>query len=458
MSQIETERPSSKQAPASETEESLRAEIADLRRQLNEKKPADQNDALSHARHPASRTLLLLLIGAIAVVAIAFAAGYFPRNRRQNEIVAEARAETQALPVMSVTPAVFSPKVSELSLPANIQAVTEAPILARADGYLKKRYVDIGDSVKAGQLLAEIEAPELDQQVNQARATVEQLRAGIEQAKAAYEQGRVNQNLARVTAERWNNLLAKGAVSRQENDQLQAQYHAQTANVEALDRGRVAAEKTLAASQANLERLIQLQGYKQVRSPFAGVITLRNVDVGALITGGQTLIFRVAQTNNLRAYINVPQSESRGLQVGSAATLEVVQFPGRKFEGKVVRTASSLDPTSRTLLTEVALPNRQGLLLPGMYGQIVLRQTQSHPPLLAPGDTLVVGPNGTQIATVDKGGKIRSKNVAVGRDFGPSVEILQGLEEGDLLVANPNDRVQDGAKVRATAPAPVKAK
>ena len=227
----------------------------------------------------------------------------------------------------------------------------------------------------------------------------------------------MNRELARVTAERWSNLLAKGAVSRQENDQYQAQFQSQSANVEALDRGRMAAERSLNAVQSNLQRLEQLQSYKQVRAPFAGVITLRNVDVGALISGGQTLLFRIAQTDPLRAYINVPQSESKSLHVGASARLDLSQFPGEKFNGTVVRSASALTPRLVRCSPKCAYPIETAC----SAGDVCagdLRQNQSHPPLLAPGDTVVVGVEGTRIATVGPNGVVEFKTVVAGRDFG----------------------------------------
>lgn len=425
----------------------LRAEVAELRRQLQAIHHAA--DPLENPRRPKSRTVLLLAIAAVAVILAAFFGGFLPRSRRQAEVLADARRDVQALPVVLVHKAARETDGQDLTLPANIQAVAEAPVLARADGYLKRRYVDIGDRVREGQLLAEIEAPETDRQVEQARASVQQARAVVEQASAAVEQARVNQNLSRVTAERWNKLLMRGAVSRQENDQYQAQFQANSSNVQALDRARVAAEQNLAASEANLARLTEVQNYRQVRAPFAGVVTLRNIDTGALVTAGQTLLFRVAQTGSLRAYVNVPQSEADSVHPGQAAALDVDQVPGRSFEGRVVRTASALDPASRTLLTEIQLSNSNGLLMPGMFGQVSLRRTASRSPLLIPGESLIIGAKGTEVATVDQDNRIHIKPVVVGRDLGRKIEVAQGLQDGELVISSPNDQVRDGVRVKA---------
>src|SRR5581483_11843495 len=263
----------------------------------------------------------------------------------------------EALPTVTLAPVARSKSDAELVLPGSIQALSESPVLARADGYIKRRYVDIGDRVSAGQLVAEIEAPELDQQVRQAEATLAQARSSLEQTLAHLEQGRSNEGLARVTAERWRNLTLKGAVSRQENDQYQTQYMAQSANVQALEKAVAAARSNVGAAEANLARLTELQGYMKVRAPFAGVITVRNIDAGTLVTAGSTLLFRIAQSNMVRTYVNVPQSDAASVRVGQTARLSLPDLPGRSFEGRVTRTANALDPATRTLLAEVQVPN-----------------------------------------------------------------------------------------------------
>jgi RND family efflux transporter MFP subunit len=340
---------------------------------------------------------------------------------------------------------------SELVLPGNIQAVTEAPVLARASGYLKQRYVDIGDRVTEGQPLAEIEAPELDQQIRQARSALDQANSAAQQAEAALKQGQTNETLARVTAERWQNLSGKGVVSRQENDTYQAQWAAQQANVEALGKAIAAARSNAGAAQANLDRLTDLKGYQTVRAPFAGVITLRNVDTGALINEGSTLLFRVAQAGRLRTYVNVPQSETASVRLGQQATLTVADLPGLKFPGTVTRTSNALDPATRTLLIEIQLVNPDSRLLPGMYAQVDLSVERSQPSLTVKGDTLVVRADGPQVAVVDAGGKVHYARIQLGRDYGDHLEVLSGLEEGQQVVVNPSDAVREGAKVKPVA-------
>lgn len=426
------------------TEDRLRAEIADLKRQL-----AQQQQTTKHvAPPPPSRTTLgaLSLVGVIAVV-VAFFAGYLPHQKREQMLVAEAKAEAEARPTVTVAPVRRAASKVDLVLPGSIQAVAEAPVLARSDGYIRKRYVDIGDRVQAGQLLAELEAPELDQQVQQARATLEQTRAELDAAGANLEQGKSNEDLARVNAARWNNLVAKGAVSRQENDQYQTQFKAQSAGVESLQKAVAAARNNVSAAEANLARLIELQGYEKVRAPFNGVITVRNIDVGALVTNGTTLLYRIAQTNMLRTYINVPQSDADAVRVGQPATLIIPDLLGRQFHGTVTRTANALDPATRTLLVEVQAANPDGTLLPGMYSQVSVTAPRSNPPLLIPGDTLVVRPDGPQVALVGDDQSVDFQRIQLGRDYGDQIEVVAGLREGQRVVVNPGDSVRDGVKV-----------
>ncbi|MGA2214886.1 MAG: efflux RND transporter periplasmic adaptor subunit [Bryobacteraceae bacterium] len=429
------------------TEEELRAEIERLKQQLEQNQTHPEHSALEHPKRPSGGRIALLLALAAAVFVAAFLGGYIPHHRRDMQVIAEANAQNDALPDVTVVAARIASSMGDLVLPGNIQAVTEAPILARASGYVQRRYVDIGDRVTAGQLLADVEAPELDQQVRQAQAALEQSQADLERAHAALEQGKANESIAQVTATRWDNLVKRGAVSKQENDQYQAQFQAQAANVKALERAVDAAKGNIAAMQANLARLTDMQGYLKVRAPFAGVVTLRNVDVGTLVNTGSTLLFRIAQTNLLRTYLNVPQSSASDVRVGQSASLATPELPERKFSGAVTRTANALDPASRTLLVEVQVPNPEGKLLPGMYVEVDLHLPRKDPPLLIPSDTLSVRPEGTLLAVLDSDNRVHFQRVVIGRDYGSNIEILSGLSAGQRVVANPNDAVQEGVKV-----------
>lgn len=459
MRYTEPNQPEEITAPGS-AEEQLRREVEDLKRQLRDQKGLTQgaphgvtHGATPHASarpwNPSAVTIWALFLGAVVLIVVAFFAGYIPLQKRNAVIGAQAQEYDQALPRVEVIEVGASSKVSELQLPGNIEAVTEAPILARADGYIRRRLVDIGDRVTAGQPVAEIEAPELDQQVLQAKANVDQAKAALDQALANEQQGKANLELARVTAERWGNLVAQGVVSKQDNDQYQAQYRSQLAGVNALEKAIVAQRATIAAAEANLARLNEMQGYRIVKAPFAGVITLRNVDVGALVTTGNTMLYRIAQTGALRTYVNVPQTNASSVHPGQPARISVTNLPGRSFTGTIARTANSLDPTSRTLLVEVQVPNPDGALMPGMYAQVDFSNSRANAPLLIPAEALMVRADGTQIAVVGPDSIVHLQKIVIGRDYGDRLEVLQGLQVGDRIIANPDDDAREGVKVEA---------
>ena len=433
------------------TEEQLRREVEDLKRQLREQKSPAHGASHAAAKpwNPSSVTIWALFLGAIVLIVVAFFTGYIPLQKRNAVIGAQAQEVEQALPRVEVMEVGAASKVSELQLPGNIEAVTEAPILARADGYIRRRLVDIGDRVTAGQPVAEIEAPELDQQVLQAKANVTQAQAALDQAIANEQQGKANLELARVTAERWGNLVSQGVVSKQDNDQYQAQYRSQMAGVNALGKAILAQKATIAAAEANLARLNEMQGYRVVKAPFAGVITLRNVDVGALVTSGNTMLYRIAQTGTLRTYVNVPQTNASSIHAGQPARISVSNIPGRSFPGTIARTANSLDSTSRTLLVEVQVPNPDGALMPGMYAQVDFSNSRTNAPLLIPAEALMVRADGTQIAVVSPDSIVHLQKIVIGRDYGDRLEVMQGLQVGDRIISNPDDNAREGVKVEA---------
>ena len=388
----------------------------------------------------------ILLVFALLLVG-AFAAGYLPLQRREATVRAEADEREKSLPRMTVMRVRHTSGSNELSLPGTIQAVTEAPILARADGYLKRRLVDIGDQVKQGQLLAEIDAPELDQQTRQAEAAVEQAEAALEQAQANLEQGKANRDLARTTSERWTALLKRGIVARQDADQYEAQFTAQQANVQALEKAVAAQRSNIAAAKANVARLQEVESYRLVKAPFDGVITVRNVDVGALVSTGSTLLYRIAQIEKLRTYVNLPQDSANSIHVGQPAVLTVSNFPGRMFHGTVTRTANALDPASRTMLVEVDVPNSYRSLFPGMYADVNLSGARSNPPLVLPATTIIFRTDGAQVAVVQPDGTIHLQKITVGRDYGDRVEVLQGLSEGVDILTAPTESAREGARI-----------
>jgi RND family efflux transporter MFP subunit len=427
-------------------EQRLQAEIDDLKRQLAaQKKQIEENQA---TRKPTGRTALVVFLLFIALCIAGYYYGYLPRQRREAVLAAESQASGESQPVVNVKPVTRSSTKSTLMLPGNIQAVTEAPILARASGYVKKRYVDIGDRVAAQQVLAEIEAPELDQQIRQARASVDQASAAVEQAQANLQQAKSTEGLLKVTAERNQRLADKGVVSRQDNDTTRLQYEAQQSTVQALTKSVAASQSSVGAAQANLTRLIELQGYLTVRAPFAGVVTLRNIDTGVLVNEGSTLLYRVATADKLRTYLNVPQTYADSLRAGLPAVLTIPDLPGKKFRGMVARTANALDPTTRTLLVEVQVLETGGVLLPGMYAQVDLAVPRVDPPLSIPSDTLLMRSTGPQVALVGADGTVHFAPIQLGRDYGDHLEVLGGLEEGQQLVVNPGDAIREGVKVK----------
>jgi RND family efflux transporter MFP subunit len=428
------------------TEERLLAEIEELKRRLHEQNPRASGHG--KGRRPSATTLWMLGIAALLILVGAFFAGYLPQASRQTALAKEAREDTVALPPVNVVAVEQAAGKSELVLPGNIQAVTEAPVLARASGYIKTRYADIGDRVKEGQQLADIEAPELDQQVRQAKATVDQVKSSLELAGANLQQGKTNRDIAKLTWERWNALVAKGAVARQDVDTYKAQYDASEANMESLDKAVNVAKSNITAAEANLGRLTEMQGYLKVRAPFAGVITLRNVDTGALVAEGSTLLFRIAQTDRLRTYVNVPQADSTSIRVGQKAELKIPDLPLKTFTGTVTRTANALDPATRTLLAEVQVPNEGGRLLPGMYSEVNFTTPRLEPPLLIRADALVVRGDGPHVAVVGGDDVVHFQAVQVGRDYGDQLEVLGGLAKGDRVVISPGDAVRENVKVR----------
>jgi len=433
-------------AKSDSAEQQLRRQVEDLKRQLREREEG-RSGPPSERWHPSGITISALLLGAVVLLVGAFLAGYIPFQRREASVLAEAQEREKGLPRMEVMRVGRSSIQSNLTLPGTLQAVTEAPILARADGYLKSRLVDLGDRVRAGQPLAEIDAPEVDQQIRQSEAAVEQAQAALEQAQASLEQGKANRELARVTAERWKTLAAEGVVSQQENDQNQAQLASQSANVQALEKAVSAQRSNIAASQANLARLQDVQSYRVVKAPFDGVITLRNVDVGALVSTGTTLLYRIAQTHTLRTYVNVPQDNANSVHAGQPSQLTLSNFPGRRFPGAVARTANALDPASRTMLVEVDVPNPGGVLFPGMYAEVNLGNARPNPPLLVPARALIIRSDGAQLAVVQKDGIVHLQKIAIGRDYGDRVEVVQGVEEGTTILAAPGEIAQDGVKI-----------
>lgn len=402
------------------------------------------------------RTALIALFLMAATVAL-IALGVLPRLTQHKALANEAKEIDTG--EISVNTVVLKPAsdTSEVTFPASMQAIQEAPIYARTDGYLKTRKVDIGDHVRAGQLLAEIEAPEVIQQLAQARAAQAHAVAAAAQSRAALKQSQSKMQLAQVTLERWKKLVAEGVVSKQDSDEKQSTYDASTADVDALASNVKAADTDITAQQANVRRLEEMESFQRVTAPFEGVITARNVDAGALITAGSSSnnreLFRMAKTDQLRIFVNVPQVNAAAVHPGDIANIRVGEFANRNFPGTIARTADSLDPSSRTLLTEIHIPNGKHELRPGMFASVRFSFKGGGASVLAPASVFVFRADGPQVALVDASHKIHFAKVTPGRDYGAMMEILSGVNPGERAVVNPSDDLAEGAQVRVVADA-----
>jgi RND family efflux transporter MFP subunit len=391
---------------------------------------------------PVSRHRLLVIAGAIVVVLLVLlVATIVPRRAVSNELRAEASARDSA-PLVRVTTVQRATAGGNLALPGTIQALHEGAIYARVSGYVTRWHADIGSVVRQGDVLAEIDAPELEQNVQQAQSQLAQTRAAL--------------NLARADLARWQSLATDGAVTGQELDQKRAAYESAAANT--------------GAAEANVRRLVQTRQYTRVTAPFTGVVTARNVDIGSLITvaggtsapvaaggpstgAGAGSMFRLAQTDTVRMYIAVPENYATAMRPGLEAEVSVQAVPNRQFTGRVARTSRSLDAASRTLLTEVDVPNRDFALLPGMYAQVRLHFARVTPPLLLPATALVIRSSGPQVMVVERAkdgasATVHFRSVQIARDYGSTVELASGLTDGQSVVMNPNTDLVEGTRVR----------
>ncbi len=553
-------------------------------------KAPDQKD--SGKKEPKGRIWKIAMILAI-VFGILFLVGILPRLHKQPQVKADAKAHTNPTPIVNAVPVQAAPAADALVLPGNIQAVQQTAITARAAGYLKQSFVDIGDRVHKGQLLATISTPDVDQSVAQARAQLSQAQAAQSQAganvsqqqanlvqnyanlsrsQATYQQAKTdlaradaalaqaqeasaqqsaqlvqaqaNLNLARVTAQRYQNLLAAGAIDQQTTDQAVASFQTNQANVASLaaagragranvqafaaavlsaasnvkafadgvraSRAQVgaaqanvrsyrdaltAAAANVRSAQANVARNTALQGFQNITAPFDGIITARNIDTGALISttggpvgGGDSIgggsagtttqgsaaggsgasgsapgagssssspsLFSLAQINTLRFYVSIPQTYLGIVGVGQPVQVTVQEAPGRIFRGTIARTAGALDPSSRTLVAEVRLNNRDGALRPGMFAQATIKVPHPFGSVVIPGPALLTNAQGTQVLLVGKDNKVHFRSITVGRDFGKVIEVTSGLSVGDQVISSPSDSLTEGETVKLAPPPP----
>src|SRR2546426_1034114 len=424
-----------------------------------------------------------VLVG-VALFAALLVIGIVPRLRDQSERVAAATAPDAGLvPVSVVTPR-RADGPNGLLLPSNIQAIEETAIYARTSGYVRERHVDIGDRVAAGRALAQIDTPELDQELSQARAALAQTRAGlaqtqagltqaqanVQQSRASLEQSKANEGFAAATSDRFTRSEQAELIAHQDADEkrtqhvaarattaaAQANVEAMQANVGALEASVGAARANVAANEANVQRLAALQSFQRLEAPFAGIIPFRGTDRGALITAGSSNgaspLFRIARIDTLRIFVNVPQTYVRSIVPGQKATVLVPEFPKRVFIGTIASTAGALDPASRTLLTEVRLRNDDRALMPGMYAQVKFGVAPADDVWIVPATTLVTRAAGPQVVTVRDDGTVRYLPVQLGSDLGQSVEIVSGLSGNERLITSPPDGLRDGSRVAVDIP------
>lgn len=439
-----------------------------------------QDNSLSYGSKPERSGLFKFLAILAGIIAVLFLFGLIPRIFEQIELKKAHDETVGAIPVVHTVLAKTAPAEESLTLPGNIGAILYTSIYARVDGYLKKRLVDIGDQVKTGQLLALIDTPTVDEKLAQGIADLDEAKADLAAAQADLKEAmakdlaakseidktQANLNYANVTAKRWIDLAARGAVSEQSRDEKVRTQEAQTAQLQVAIANEKAASATVKAAQAKVEqakaaviakkanvlRLQYEQGFQKVVAPFDGVITLRKVDPGALITqGSQTSsleLFQMANIDRLRIYVSVPQRVARYLAQGMPAQIKVPEFPERKFIGTVTNVSGALDPNTRTRQTEIQIDNRDHSLLPGMYAEVQITGVRETPWIRVPGTTIVTRVDG-QFVVVVNNGKVHYQAVTLGRDFGNKIEIKVGLKDNDVVAISPSDDLREGEQVQS---------
>jgi RND family efflux transporter MFP subunit len=393
--------------------------------------PVHQPEAMKHEAPPVKRGSMMLVLFLVLVVAAVLAV-FGILKRKHSEKSLDEYTQHNAAPPVTLQKPVLQQSAREIVIPGNMQAFTVAPIYARTTGYVKTWTHDIGSHVHKGDLLAIIETPELDQQ--------------LEQAKADLATAKANAGLAKVTAGRYNDLIGSNAVSQQDTDNAVSQAQARNTEV--------------TSAEAAVHRIEELQSFERIVAPFDGVITARNVDIGQLISAtgsttstvgsavsGSKEIFDMAAINTLRVFVNVPQVYSPDARKGVTATLTLPQYPGRTFKGTLVRTSNAVDPSTRTLLAEVDVDNRSGELLPGSYTEVHLNTSNAAPALVVPVSAVILESNGLNVATVDGSNHAHIVHVVPGRDSGSTIEILSGLPPDQMVIANPPDSLTDGELV-----------
>jgi membrane fusion protein, multidrug efflux system len=413
------------------------------------------------ARKKSHAGLLVLLF--VLGVALAGAIAYELSQRKTQEQALAAAIDTASAGVPEVQVARVRAASSDatVEIPGQTMALVETPIYARVDGYIKQRTVEIGDRVKKGQLLMELDTPDLDQQIVQARAALAQSQAALAQLQATLQSAQSSLKLASVTSDRYHTLATQGVMSKQDDDTARAAMETGQANVHAAEESIRAQQATIASTGANLNRLLEQKKFARMEAPFDGVITYRNLqfsDVGTLVSSGSASsnqeILRVSQLQPLRIVVNVPQSYAPEIRLNQSADLAIDEFPGRVFPARVMSTSASVDPATRTMLTILVVDNSSGELLPGMYAKVRFRLPHTVNVLRLPAEALMFRTEGPTAAVVGVDHKIHLQRLTLGRDYGPEVEVTAGLAAGDQVVMNPTDAIQEGALVAPKASAP----
>jgi RND family efflux transporter MFP subunit len=376
---------------------------------------------------PAPPRRALMIVGVLLLVLL-IAGGLTLWSHMSHERALAKETERETVPTVAVVYPQSEKPDEDLVLPGSLQAYEESPIYARTSGYLVQWYKDIGSKVTKGELLAKIDTPEVDQELNQTRAARQQIVAQMD--------------LAKISADRWENLRKTDSVSAQEADQYESGYKQSQAN--------------LAAADANVRRLEQLEGFKDVYAPFSGVLTKRTVDPGALINAGAGAagreLFDLARVDPLRVYTSVPQAYAPFIKVGAKTTVTLQEFPGQKFVATVARTAEAIDPATRTLLTEVDVPNKDGRLLPGSFGEVHFAVGSGVNKVTIPVNAMLFRAEGPRVAVIGPGSKVQLRPINIGRDYGATLEVLGGVSPTDQIVINPADSLEDGQQVDVVQP------
>lgn len=406
--------------------------------------PHGEGEVFDPAPHrPTSRGLVALGAASFLAVTGLVAAGAVPRALHRAAAEGEARAAASAAPQVLTAKAQRS-AAAPVVLPGTVQPLQETAMYARASGYVRRWYVDIGADVKRGQVLAELDLPEVDQELRQARAAARQAAASVTQAKTELD-------FARTTSQRYSALATTGVVSQQITDQYASEHEVRQANLEA-------AHAATGSADANVRRIEELRGFGTLVAPFDGVVTLRTAEVGQLVvpgTGQGQPLFKVAEDDVVRVFVNVPQLYAGGVKLGAAAPVTVREKAGRVFQGTVARTSRELDPLTRALLVQIDIPNPDRALVSGMYAKVSLDVSRQDAPLLVPSTAALIDAAGTRVALV-RDGAIHWQSVDIGADLGDKLAIASGLSEGDTVVATPSERLTEGLHVQPAAVAAAK--